>query len=86
MPVRLTDSVDRDSMLYRGRRGYIVGWAPHPAEERVAMDGAWALTKMPLAIYVRFENSPWTIHETSEKEYTPSHLYPALGLSTAELE
>ena len=63
MPVRLTDSVDRDRMLYRGRRGVIVGWAPHPAEEKVAMDGAWALTKMPQAIYVRFENSRWTIHD-----------------------
>jgi len=32
LPVRLTETVDRGRHLFRGRRGQIYGWAPHPEE------------------------------------------------------
>ena len=54
LPVRLTDAIDRDHGLYRGRRGRVVGWAPHPEEERTDVDGEWVLSHLPSAIYVHF--------------------------------
>ena len=35
LPVRITDCIDRKKSLYRGRRGYIVAWAPHEEETGV---------------------------------------------------
>ena len=57
LPVRLTDCVDRERKLFRGRRGTIVGWAPHPAECREAVDGEWLQSPMPVAIYVHFPSA-----------------------------
>ena len=62
LPMRLTNTVDHDRQLFRGRRCVIVGWAPDPKEERLDVDGEWLLTKMPQVIYLRFEDAPWTIH------------------------
>ena len=61
MPMRLTDTVDQQRQLFRGRRCRIVGWAPHPKEERVDVDGEWLLTKLPQVIYLHFENALWTV-------------------------
>ena len=61
LPVRLTDAVDRERMLFRGRRGFIVGWTPHPMEEHMDVDGEWALTKLPQVIYVHFPGATWTV-------------------------
>ena len=63
LPVRLTDSVDRRRGLFRGRRGRIVGWAPHPEEAPIIVDGERLLTKMTRVIYVYFPNAKWTIHK-----------------------
>ena len=63
MPVRLTDTVDHQRPLFRGRRAVLVGWAPHPMEERRDAEGEWVLTMMPLAIYLKFEDVPWTIDD-----------------------
>ena len=54
MPVRLTDTVDRERQLFRGRRCTVLGWAPHPREERVDADGDWVFTKTPQVIYLYF--------------------------------
>ena len=62
MPMRLTDSVDHERQLFRGRRCKVQGWAPHPKEERIDVDGAWILSKMPQVIYLLFEDATWTIH------------------------
>ncbi len=63
LPVRLTDSIDRRRKLYRGRRGHIVGWAPHPAETREEVDGELLLSHPPEAIYVKFPGATWRISE-----------------------
>ena len=63
LPFRLTDAVDRGRGLFRGRRGIMVGWAPHPEEERIDVDGEWFLTKMPFVIYGHFPGATWTVHE-----------------------
>jgi hypothetical protein len=63
LPVRLTDTVDRRRQLFRGRRGRIVGWAPHPEEERIDVDGEWLLTRMPQCIYIFFPGATWTVHD-----------------------
>ena len=52
MPMRLTDTVDHQRQLFRGRRCRMLGWAPHPREERFDVDGEWVLTKMPQVIYL----------------------------------
>ena len=71
MPVRLTDSVDSDRQLFRGRRCQIIGWAPHPKEERMDVDGEWILTKIPQIIYLLFDDAPWTVHPDLGKGVYP---------------
>lgn len=71
MPMRLTDSVDHGRQLFRGRRCTILGWAPHPREERIDVDGAWILSKMPQVIYLSFEDAAWTIHPDLGKGVYP---------------
>ena len=61
-PRRLTATVDHARQLFRGRRCRIVGWAPHPKEERLDVDDEWLLTKMPQIIYLLFEDARWTVH------------------------
>ena len=71
MPMRLTDTVDHKRQLFRGRRCRIHGWAPHPREERLDVDGEWVLTKMPQVIYLYFEDAPWTVHPELGKGVYP---------------
>ena len=71
MPMRLTDTVDHKRQLFRGRRCRIHGWAPHPREERLDVDGEWVLTKMPQVIYLYFEDAPWTVHPKLGKGVYP---------------
>ena len=62
LPVRLTDSIDRDRGLYKGRRGRIRGWTRHPDDVPIELNnGECILTHMPLAIYVYFEGATWRI-------------------------
>jgi len=61
LPVKLTDAVDRGKHLFRGARGYIVGWAPHHAEERTDIEDEVLISHMPSIIYVKFPNATWTI-------------------------
>ena len=63
LPVRLTESIDRRRGLFRNRRGVIVGWAPHHAEEHDIVDGELLLSHMPVCIYVRFPGASWEIHD-----------------------
>ena len=81
MPMRLTDTVDHQRQLFHGRRCRILGWAPHPREERVGVDGEWLLTKMPQAIYLYFEDAPWTVSEDLGKGVCP--LTPVSNTTTA---
>ena len=53
--------MDHRRQLFRGRRCRIVGWAPHPKEERFDVDGEWLLTKMPQVVYLLLEDVPWTV-------------------------
>jgi hypothetical protein len=71
LPIRLTDAVDRDLSLWRGRRGNIVGWVPHPEEERVEVDGELLLSKLPLVIYVHFPGATWRVSDD-----LPEGVYP----------
>ena len=69
--MRLTDSVSRELKLYRGRKCVLRGWAPHPDEERLDVDGEWVLTKMPKVLYLYFENAPWQVHDDLEPGVYP---------------
>ena len=71
LPVRLTDCVDRERKLFRGRRGKVVGWAPHPAECRQEVDGEWLLSRMPVASCVHFPGVEWTVYEDLGKGVYP---------------
>ena len=52
LPVRLTESVDRKRRLYKDRPGKIVGWAPHPKENSVAVDEERFLRQLPPCIHI----------------------------------
>ena len=71
LPIRLADAVDRRLGFWRGRRGKIVGWVPHPDEEREVVDGEVLLSKMPLVIYAHFTGAAWRIHDD-----LPPGVYP----------
>ncbi len=61
LPVRSTDCVDRKRFLFRGRRGFIQGWAPHPEETRQEVDGVLMLSRLLRAIYVKFPGATFRI-------------------------
>ena len=71
MPMWLTARVDHEHQLFRGRRCRIVGWAPHPKEERSDVNGEWPLTKMPQIIYRLFEDARCTVHTELGKGVYP---------------
>ena len=50
LPLRLTDNVDRERQLYRGRRGFMHGWTLDPRCTSVETDGEFLLNHMPLVI------------------------------------
>ena len=82
LPIRLADAVDRRLGLWRGRRGKIVGWVPHPDEEREVVDGEVLLSKMPLVIYVHFPGATWKIHDDLPPGVIQCGLVLALGQLT----
>ena len=59
LPVRLTDNVDRQLQLYRGRRGAIHGWTLDPFCESNDVNGDMLLDRLPLVIYVLFREATW---------------------------
>ena len=61
MPIRLTENVDRNRQLYRGRTGVIHGWtlAPNCASEEI--DGEFVLDTLPLVIYLQFPGAKWRV-------------------------
>ena len=71
LPVRLTDRADKnkDLKLYRGRRGHIYGWTPHPHSTVEEVDGDLLMDRMPLVIYVKFDNVTWKIGDLPEGVY-----------------
>ncbi len=61
LPVRLADTVDREKSLFRGRRGRIYGWAPHPEETSEEIDGITLVHKLPPVVYVEFPGAEWVV-------------------------
>ena len=62
LPVRLTDTIDRDLQLYKGRRGKIYGWTLHPETIHTKVEnGEVLLDRLPLVIYVHFTEATWII-------------------------
>ena len=71
MPMRLTDTVDHQRQLFRGRRCRILGWAPHPREERLDVDGEWVLTKMHKSYTCTSRTRPGPFTQTWAKAFIP---------------
>ena len=71
MPVRLTENVDREKQLYRGRKGTIYGWALDPDCGKHEIEGEWVLERLPLVIYVQFAGAKWKVHKD-----LPEGVYP----------
>ena len=69
LPVRLTDTVDRDLGLYRHRRGTIYGWTLDERCVSVDVDGDLLLDVMPTVVYVMFQDACWTIGELPQGVY-----------------
>jgi hypothetical protein len=59
--MRLTDSVDRDLHLYRGRRVLIHGWTLDPSCLQETLDGEILLDRLPLVVYIFIEGAKWQI-------------------------
>ena len=71
MPVMLTGHLDRNPAknLLRGSRGNIVGWIEHPEEDNTTHQSdeqSRILTKVPLAVFVKFDNAKWTLPGVAE--------------------
>ena len=54
LPIRLTENVDRDKKLYKGRKGMIHGWTMAPGCIPEEVDGEFLLSHLPLVIYIFF--------------------------------
>ena len=63
MPIRLTESVDREKQLYRGRRGTIYGWTMAAGCIPEEVDGEFVLDHLPLVIYIEFQDGNITYIE-----------------------
>lgn len=69
--VRLTDCLDTDAMLFRGRTGRIHGWTEDPNCVEWEKDGEFVVDLLPLVIYVEFRDASFGI------EGLPDNAYPA---------
>ena len=69
LPVRLTESVDRERQLYRGRRGVIYGWTLDPRSIPVEIDDEYMFNHLPLVIYLHFEEADWRIGKLPKGVY-----------------
>ena len=70
MPIRLTDNVDRNRQLYRGRRGELHAWTLHPESTTVEINGELLVDRVPVTIYVLFPEAEWRIGNL------PKGIYP----------
>ena len=69
MPIRLTESVDREKQLYRGRRGFIYGWTLARNCIPVDVDGEFLLDHLPVVIYLSFPEANWKIGKLPKGVY-----------------
>ena len=70
MPFRLSESVDRERQLYRGRRGTIYGWTMSHGTIPQEINGEFVLDHLPTIIYLHFKEANWKIGQL------PSGVYP----------
>ena len=69
MPVRLTDTLDRNLLLYRHRPGKIHAWTNDPRCIPVSHENDVLLDYPPVVIYVQFFNATWTIGDLPQGVY-----------------
>ena len=61
LPIRLSDTVNRDLKLCRHRRGVVTDWTLHDDEASPVVDGERVLQFQPKCIYVKFEGESWQV-------------------------
>ena len=61
MPIRLTENIDRDRQLYRGRKSTIHGWTMPPGCIPEEIDDEFILHELPLVVYIHFTEVMWHI-------------------------
>ena len=61
MPIRLTENIDRNRQLYRGRKGRIHGWTMAPGCIPEEIDDEFILHELPLVVYIHFTEVTWQI-------------------------
>ena len=69
MPIRLTESLDREKQLYRGRRGFIYGWTLARNCIPVDVGGEFLLDRLPTVIYLIFPEAKWQIGKLPVRVY-----------------
>ena len=47
-------------------RGILQGWAPHPQENKIDVDGELLLDHLPQCLYIYFPGATWTVHADLE--------------------
>ena len=61
LPIRLSESIDRDYQLFRSRRGFLYGWVPHSECNVEDVDGEFLMDRLLVCIYGRFPGAEWRI-------------------------
>ena len=80
LPVRITDSIDRDLQLYKGRRGKIYGWTLHPERLFTDFENCESLLdRLPLVIYIHFPEATWTIGKLPRGVYPLKQITKVFG-------
>ena len=69
MPVRVTENIDRNLLIYRGRKGKIYGWTESEDCIREECNGEFVLSQLPRAVYIRFDDASWTIGKLPQGVY-----------------
>jgi len=69
MPMRLTDTVNRDRGLFKHRRCVLSGWTLHPDEASVVEGGERNLQHHPHCLYLEFQGASWQVGDLEPGVY-----------------
>ena len=74
MPIRFTDTVDREKGMFKNSRGILTGWTLQPLDaQRIRGEDAaeMVLSERPLFLFVRIPGVRWTMSETLGENIYP---------------
>ena len=75
MPIRLTDTVDKERRLFKGTPGKIFGWTQDPEADVEEVDGEYVANRLPLVVYVHFAEATWKIGSLPQGVYPMKRIF-----------